>query len=130
MSEDDFYSVLGVERTSEHWLIHLKYRELMRRYHPDAGTEPNTDRAQLVNEAFGVLGDPEKRRRYDAELATETPTRTKTEPVAASLRTPRKRVPPADSIEVDRRPAFSDTAIILWLLAFCLAITAFLYFGR
>ena len=58
--------------TSEHVVIQAAYRALMRRYHPDA--DPSSEaaqRAQAINAAYAVLGDPEKRVRYDGSLAAQ-----------------------------------------------------------
>lgn len=68
----DHYAVLGVSPTSEDVVIQAAYRALMRRYHPDA--DPSSEaaqRAQAINAAYAVLGDPEKRARYDGSLAAQ-----------------------------------------------------------
>src|SRR5579864_7671911 len=62
----DYYETLGVPRTSSEKEIHAAFRKLARKYHPDinhdAGAE---DRFKEINEAHEVLGDAEKRRKYD-----------------------------------------------------------------
>lgn len=53
-------------------MIRAAYRALMRRYHPD--TDPSREaaqRAQALNAAYAVLGDPDKRARYDGSLAAQ-----------------------------------------------------------
>lgn len=53
-------------------MIRAAYRALMRRYHPDA--DPSSEasrRAQAINDAYAVLGDAEKRARYDGALAAQ-----------------------------------------------------------
>ena len=53
-------------------MIRAAYRALMRRYHPDA--DPSSEaaqRAQAINAAYAVLGDPEERSRYDGSLAAQ-----------------------------------------------------------
>jgi len=68
----DYYAVLGVSPTSEHVVIQAAYRALMRRYHPDADPSVEAaERAQAVNAAYAVLGDPDKRARYDGSLAAQ-----------------------------------------------------------
>lgn len=62
-----WYQVLGVDPQVEHFVIETVYRAQMRRHHPDRGGD--TARAQLFNEAYRVLRDPEARARYDEELA-------------------------------------------------------------
>jgi len=130
MSQEDFYTTLGVTRTSEHWLIQLRYRTLMRRYHPDAGIEPDTARAQRINEAYDVLGDPQKRRRYDAQRATHTPARPERTSAPARTQKSKQRasVPPENVLL--HRPRFSERAILWWLVAFYFTIAALLYLTR
>ena len=63
---DDHYATLGVTPRSEDVVIRAAYLALMHRYHPDKSTEPeSSSRAQAIIAAFAVLGDPEKRLRYD-----------------------------------------------------------------
>jgi curved DNA-binding protein len=63
----DYYEVLGVRRTASQEDIKQAYRKLARQYHPDvAGGKPGTeDRFKEINEAYEVLKDPDKRRKYD-----------------------------------------------------------------
>jgi len=63
----DYYEVLGVDRASSAQDIKKAFRQLARQYHPDANPgAPNTEaRFKEINEAYEVLGDEEKRARYD-----------------------------------------------------------------
>ncbi|MGQ9475900.1 MAG: molecular chaperone DnaJ [Actinomycetota bacterium] len=63
----DYYAVLGVSRHADQEEIKKAYRRLARRYHPDVnrGDSEAAERFKEINEAYEVLGDPEKRRRYD-----------------------------------------------------------------
>lgn len=63
----DYYAVLGVSRHADQEEIKKAYRRLARRYHPDVnrGDQEAAERFKEINEAYEVLGDPEKRRRYD-----------------------------------------------------------------
>lgn len=65
----DYYEVLGVERTASEPQILQAYRKLAVRYHPDLhpGNDAMVDRFKEVTEAFEVLSDTERRRRYDEE---------------------------------------------------------------
>jgi DnaJ-domain-containing protein 1 len=59
----NYYAVLSVSRTATEAEIKAAYRRLVKQYHPDTGGQ--TDTTQLINQAYAVLGDPEKRRVYD-----------------------------------------------------------------
>ena len=63
----DYYKILGVDRKADDKTVKSAYRRLARKYHPDvAKTKDATDRFKEVSEAYEVLSDPEKRRRYDS----------------------------------------------------------------
>ena len=62
----DYYAILGVDRKADDKTIKSAYRKLARKYHPDvAKTKDATERFKEISEAYAVLSDPEKRRRYD-----------------------------------------------------------------
>jgi len=62
----DYYDVLGVPRTASREEIQRAYRKLARAYHPDLNKDPAAEeRFKQISEAYQVLSDPEKRRRYD-----------------------------------------------------------------
>src|ERR687888_643797 len=60
----DYYKILGVDRKADEATIKSAYRKLARKYHPDVN-KGKDDRFKEVAEAYEVLSDPEKRRRYD-----------------------------------------------------------------
>lgn len=63
---EDHYATLGVTPRSEDVVIRAAYLALMRRYHPDKNSSSETSgRAQAIIAAFAVLGDVEKRLKYD-----------------------------------------------------------------
>src|ERR687896_1895561 len=62
----DYYKILGVDRKADEKAIRSAYRKLARKYHPDvAKTKDAGDRFREATEAYEVLSDPEKRKRYD-----------------------------------------------------------------
>ena len=66
----DYYRVLGVDRDAELQTIRSAYRRLVRRYHPDVSRNKNAGRRFLViQEAYEVLSDPQKRRKYDSLIS-------------------------------------------------------------
>ena len=63
----DYYKILEVPKTASKKDISKSYRKLSMKYHPDKSTEPNSEtKYRDVTEAYGVLNDEEKRRKYDA----------------------------------------------------------------
>lgn len=63
----DYYRILGLDRRADEREIKAAFRRMARRYHPDVnpGDSAAEGRFKDVNEAYEVLSDPEKRRRYD-----------------------------------------------------------------
>jgi curved DNA-binding protein len=63
----DYYEVLGVPRTATEDQIRSEYRRLARKHHPDVnpGDRSSEDKFKEINEAYEVLSDSDKRKRYD-----------------------------------------------------------------
>ncbi|HKL11565.1 MAG TPA: DnaJ C-terminal domain-containing protein [Clostridia bacterium] len=63
----DYYKILGVSRDADAIEIKKAYRNLARKFHPDVSKEANAEnKFKDVNEAYETLGDPDKRKKYDA----------------------------------------------------------------
>src|SRR5258708_3977590 len=67
MEFQDYYKTLGVDRKASDAEIKSAYRKLARKFHPDVN--PNNKEAEArfkqINEAYQVVSDPEKRKKYD-----------------------------------------------------------------
>jgi len=64
----DYYRTLGVTENASDREIKKAYRKLAMQYHPDRNPENEkwaNEKFKEVNEAYGVLGDPQKRKQYD-----------------------------------------------------------------
>ncbi len=67
MEFKDYYSTLGVTKASSEKEIKQAYRKLARKFHPDVnpGDKAAETKFKEINEAYEVLGDPAKRKKYD-----------------------------------------------------------------
>jgi curved DNA-binding protein len=63
----DYYKTLGVPRTASHDELRTAFRKLARQYHPDVAKDKkrSEEKFKEINEAYEVLGDKEKRAKYD-----------------------------------------------------------------
>src|SRR5687767_4961360 len=63
----DYYKILGVSRTASDDDIRKAFRKLAREYHPDVAKNKTIaeEKFKEINEAYEVLSDPTKRKKYD-----------------------------------------------------------------
>ena len=70
-AKKDYYKILGVEKTATDDEIKKAYRKLALKWHPDRNQESEEQKQKAdkmfkdINEAYSVLSEPDKRRRYD-----------------------------------------------------------------
>src|SRR5262247_4729410 len=63
----DYYETLGVPKTATEDEIRSAFRKLARKHHPDVAKDKKAaeEKFKEINEAYEVLGDPQKRKKYD-----------------------------------------------------------------
>jgi hypothetical protein len=111
------YDTLGVEPTASDQEIRKVYVDLARRHHPDFHTDAEPEaraaadrRMQQINEAWAVLGDPDRRATYDLGLRGGT----SSSAVSSAPKREWRPVEPDDpnEIEVDPRDLIDDVPIV------------------
>jgi curved DNA-binding protein len=67
MAENDYYKILGVDKSASSADIKKAYRKLAMKYHPDHAKDDKAaeDKFKKISEAYAVLSDEEKRKQYD-----------------------------------------------------------------
>ncbi len=127
----DYYSILGVSSSATQQEIKKAFRQLAIRYHPDKNPSPEAKALfPSINEAYDVLGNPQKRALYDnrranpfAEIFTETP-RTHPDPAyrRRTYRPTRKPEPPASYILMR-----DSLKYVIWISRIGLVVTTLFF---
>ena len=74
----DYYRILGVSQYAKYREIKAAYRRLALKYHPDRNSSPYSENTiKIINAAFEVLSDRDKRRQYDEKATFNNMTRKK-----------------------------------------------------
>jgi hypothetical protein len=64
---EDYYKILGVDKDASDSQIKKAYREIAKKWHPDVNSSPEATQVfQKINNAYSVLGSPERKTLYDA----------------------------------------------------------------
>ena len=70
-AEQDYYSVLGIDKKADKQAIKSAYRQKARKFHPDVNKEPGAeDTFKSISNAYEVLSDDEKRGIYDRSVSS------------------------------------------------------------
>ena len=75
---DNYYSILGVSRNATSKEIKTAFRRLARQYHPDLnpGDTVSAEKFKQISQAYDVLSDASKRRRYDRDVVSNSSKKT------------------------------------------------------
>jgi curved DNA-binding protein CbpA len=138
MNEANFYQVLGVGRSASADEIKSAYREHVKRYHPDLFFTPAekaeaTEKLRQINEAYAVLGNAERRHRYDQESIQKSIPRAHSPAATKRRRTSRPRRRPnqrSKTAEILKRPRYFSRKRAGYTLAAAVMVLAVIYAGQ
>jgi curved DNA-binding protein CbpA len=137
MSDANFYQVLGVGRSASADEIKSAYRECVKRYHPDlystAGDKAEaTEKLRQINEAYAVLGNAERRHRYDQEFVQKPKTRAHTPAATKPRKTsrPRHADPRSKTAEILKGRRYFSRKWAGYTLAAAVMVLVLIYAGK
>src|SRR3972149_2017982 len=95
MTNRDYYEILGIPRNASTDDIKAAFRKLARQYHPDVSKEEDAEeRFKEINEAYGVLSDPQ-----NPSLAARRPSKGRaTNPAGPAMDPAQNRVPARNAV--------------------------------
>ena len=71
--ENNYYDILQINKNASQEIIEKAYKVLVKKYHPDLQEDDlkheYEEKLKLINEAYEILSDEEKRKQYDLELS-------------------------------------------------------------
>ena len=138
MGETNFYKLLGVGRSASADKIKSAYRERVKRYHPDlfstaAEKAEATEKLRQINEAYAVLGNAERRHRYNQQFSQKPNVRAHTTPAEKRRGTSRPRSHASSrskTAEILKGRRYFSTKRVGYTLAAALVVLAVIYAGR
>jgi hypothetical protein len=128
----DYYSILGVSRTSGSVEIKRVYRKLAVQYHPDKNPDPSVGELfKEINEAYETLSDPKKKAVYDqrldnpfAQLIEEPPVPRHRDP---AYRRPRRSPPPGNNTNALQELMGHYLKYVIWFSRTGLILTSLFF---
>jgi curved DNA-binding protein CbpA len=108
----DYYVVLGVPRDSDSETVRAAFRRRALEYHPDRAGEDGATRFRDALEAYEVLSDPDRRRRYDDErIPVRVAVRESAEPIFGIRQVDAEPLIPESRFVHDRRVPESVSSV-------------------
>jgi hypothetical protein len=106
----NLYDYLQVSPRADAGVIHAAYRALARQYHPDVNNSSHASRLMReINAAYHVLGDPDRRARYDAHRARQIGHRSQRTTVRSAPANGRVSPVPPTRVGAQRQPPLRHT---------------------
>jgi curved DNA-binding protein CbpA len=98
----DYFNILQIHPLAEPEVVKAAYDRLARKYHPDKNPNVTSERMKDLNEAFEILGNPEKRERYYLAYYQ------KVNPKPIITPTPRKTMPKTNPVTTNTTKSVHD----------------------
>ena len=123
-----YYDLLEVSENASFEVIHMAYKALVKKYHPDifqGDAKIAEEYMKQINTAYGILSDPEKRKHYDSVLQWKR-SQEEQEELENSYKNKKAKKKVKKEIQP---PSFKRSAITVFFFLFlCFALEVFYYF--